>query len=201
MPFGGTSKFAAPRTITHQSTGTPTWLAPTSTVAHRAKPVAIELVGPTRCLHQEVQPSLGIWLHRANDVGNLLARFRCMTSTRFTVAHHETATRPMDHREDMFLLTMRRAKWWNGANVTTSKSSCLRAQVDHVQVPTRKTSAKTESNRWMWRSPTSRLARCVWVGVWVVFSQNFICTLTTKLRWKLRQLFFKQTLPQSRLPT
>ena len=113
----GTSKLAAPRAIIHQSTSS-NLLAPTSTVAHRTKRVAIELVGPTRWLLQQIQHCLVIRLHRATNVGNLSARIRRMTSSRLMIAHHVTASRPMVHRMGNLLLAMRNCPKWNSDKMT-----------------------------------------------------------------------------------
>ena len=120
-------------------------LAPTSTVAHRAKRAAIEVVGPTPWLLQQIQPCLVIRLHRANDVGNLSAHLRCMTSSRLMIAHHVTATRPMDRRVEIFLFAMRRAKKWNSDSVTrTIFVACVLKWIT-FQAPTEKATVKTES--------------------------------------------------------
>ena len=153
---------------------------PTSTVAHRAKRVAIERSCWTNTsASPKIQPCLVILLHRANDVSDLLARLRCMASTRLMIAHHEAATRPMDHLMVIFLMAMRNANCWNSANVTRTNLLAYVLTWIVSQVQTVKATAKTESKygcgvisrvpgaqwEWKWRSPTAPLASWVWVGV------------------------------------
>ena len=61
------------------------------------------------------------------------------------IAHHEAATRPMDHLMVIFLMAMRNANCWNSANVTRTNLLAYVLTWIVSQVQTVKATAKTES--------------------------------------------------------
>ena len=113
------------------------------------------------------------------------------------IAHHVTATRPLDHRVGIFLLAMRSAKRWSSDNVTRTHLVAYVLQWVMSQVPTEKATAETESNNGCGVLPQVPAH----AGYGEVYSRNCPCMLTTKLRWKVEQPVVQQTRPQSRVQT